>query len=67
MDTETDVQKLIKELAATGADPSWVAEAIAIEQEAAQAARAKEAVGSAPPPRLRPQLRVVAGRCGPRR
>jgi hypothetical protein len=48
---EPDVQQLIKELAATGADPFWVAEAIALEQEAA--ARLRAAV----PPR--PQLRLV--------
>jgi hypothetical protein len=51
METETDVQKLIKELAATGADPFWVAEAIALEQEAA--ARSKAAAPT------RPQLRLV--------
>jgi hypothetical protein len=66
MATEPDVQQVIKELAETGADPSWVAEAITIEQEAAAAARSKAAAGSAPPPQ-RPQLRVVAGLCGPRR
>jgi hypothetical protein len=58
MATEPDVQRLIKELAQTGADPFWVAEAIAIEQEAAEAARFRAAAGSAPPP-PRPQLRVV--------
>jgi hypothetical protein len=66
MATEPDVQRLIKELAETGADPFWVYEAVAIEQEAAAAAaRSKAAAGSAPPP-PRPQLRVVAGRCCPR-
>jgi hypothetical protein len=50
---EPDIQQLIKELAATGADPFWVAEAIALEQEAA-AARSKAS------PRQRPQLRLVA-------
>ena len=60
MPTEPDVQRLIKELAETGADPFWVHEAVAIEQEAvAAAARSKAAAGSAPPPRPRPQLRVV--------
>ena len=39
MGTEIDVRKLIKELAETGAVPSWIAEAIAIEPEAAAAAR----------------------------
>jgi hypothetical protein len=39
MATEPDVQQLIKELASTGADPFWVAEAIALEQEAAATAR----------------------------
>jgi hypothetical protein len=61
MGTEIDVQKLIKELAETGAVPSWIAEAIAIEPEAAAAARSKEVAASAPP-RPGPQLRVVAGR-----
>jgi hypothetical protein len=60
MPTEPDVQQLIKQLAATGADPFWVAEGIAIEQEAAEEARLRAAAGSAPPPpRPRPQLRVV--------
>jgi hypothetical protein len=60
MATETDVQRLIKELAETGADPSWVAEAVAIEQEEAEAARSKAAAASAAqPPRPRPQLRIV--------
>jgi hypothetical protein len=49
---EPDVQQLIKELAATGADPSWVAEAIALEQDAARAAVAARA------PRQRPLLRL---------
>jgi hypothetical protein len=60
MATEPDVQRLIKELAETGADPSWVAEAVAIEQEEAEAARSKAAAASAAqPPRPRPQLRIV--------
>jgi hypothetical protein len=60
MATETDVQRLIKELAGTGADPSWVAEAVAIEQEEAQAARSKAAAASAAQlSRPRPQLRIV--------
>ena len=60
MATEPDVQGLIKELAETGADPSWVAEAVAIEQEEAEAARSKAAAASAAqPPRPRPQLRIV--------
>jgi hypothetical protein len=62
---EPDVQWHIKELAETGAEPFWVAEAIAIEQEAAAAKRSEAAAGSdrtgtAQPPRPRPQLRVVA-------
>ena len=43
---EPDIQRLIKELAATGVDPWWVYEAIAIEQEAAEAKRS-EAVAAA--------------------
>ena len=38
---EPDVQWHIKELAETGAEPFWVAEAIAIEQEAAAAKRSE--------------------------
>jgi hypothetical protein len=49
---ETDVQRLIKELAATGADPAWVAEAVAIEQEEQGARR-------------RPQLRLVSSSIPP--
>ena len=64
---EVDIRQLIKEIAATGADPQWVAEAIAIEQEVAEAKRS-EAVTAAGSRRtrtgqlllLRPQLRVVA-------
>ena len=72
---EYEVHWLIKELAATGADPQWVAEAIAIEQEAAAAKRAEAVVAAArwagpvqstrmgQLVRPRPQLRVVvAGR-----
>jgi len=56
---EVDVQRLIKELAATGIDPWYVWEAVTIEQEEA-AARSKQ---TAQTPRPRPQLRVVvAGR-----
>jgi hypothetical protein len=51
---EPDVQRLIRELAATGADPAWVAEAVALEQDAARATAA------ARPLRPRPQLRLVA-------
>ena len=61
---EPDVQWHIKELAETGADPFWVAEAIAIEQDRVRA----EMAAAVEPPRtrmgqllrLRPQLRVVA-------
>ena len=60
---EVDIQRLIKELAATWIDPGYVAEAIAIEQD-----RARAEMAAAVPPhtqmgqlaRLRPQLRVVA-------
>jgi hypothetical protein len=70
-----DVQTLITFLAETGADPQWVAEAIAIEQELLREARAGKAAAAGglfdhgdtvlEPPRgqlvrLRPQLRVVA-------
>ena len=61
---EVDIQRLIKELAATWIDPGYVAEAIAIEQDRARA----EMAAAVEPPRtrmgqllrLRPQLRVVA-------
>jgi hypothetical protein len=70
---EPDIQRLIKELAATGIDPWYVYEAIAIEQEAAAERRAATAeVGAVAVAgsrlrepqmgqlvRLRPQLRVV--------
>ena len=57
---EPDIEFLIKEIAKTGADPFWVADAIAIEQEAAGAARSEAAAGlhrtqTAQPPRPRPQ------------
>ena len=64
---EPDIERLIKELAATWIDPQWVAEAIAIEQDRVRA----EMAAAVEPPRtrmgqllrLRPQLRVVvAGR-----
>ena len=62
---EVDIQRLIKELAATWIDPSAVAEAIEIEQDRV---RAEMAAAAVEPPRtrmgqllrLRPQLRVVA-------
>jgi hypothetical protein len=63
---EVDIQRLIKELAATWIDPGYVAEAIAIEQD-----RARAEMAAAVPPRtqmgqlarLPPRLRVVvAGR-----
>jgi hypothetical protein len=61
---EYEVHWLIKELAATGADPQWVAEAIAIEQEVARAERVAAAAllrtQTVVPLRPRPQLRVVA-------
>jgi hypothetical protein len=38
--TEPDVQQIIKAIAATGADPFWVMEAIALEQDAAKATAA---------------------------
>jgi len=60
---EPDVQRLIKELAQTGADPFWVAEAVAAEQEAAADAARSGTAGAgmrtALPARPRPQLRVV--------
>jgi hypothetical protein len=43
---EPDIELLIKELAKTGADPFWVAEAISAEQEAAAAARSEAVAGS---------------------
>jgi len=49
-----EAHQLINELADTGADPFWVAEAIAAEQHAAKATAAAE------PPRQRPPLRLVA-------
>jgi hypothetical protein len=61
---EPDIERLIKELAATGVDPFWVYEAIAIEQEAAEAKRS-EGVAAAGSRRTqmgrpaRPQFRVV--------
>jgi hypothetical protein len=62
---EPDIELLIKEIAKTGADPFWVAEAIAIEQEA-EAARSEAAAGlrrtkTGQPARPHPQLRVVVG------
>jgi hypothetical protein len=63
---EPDIQNLIKELAKTGVDPFWVAEAIAIEQEA-EAARSEAAAAglrrtqTGQPARPHPQLRVVVG------
>jgi hypothetical protein len=61
---EPDIEYLIKEIAKTGADPFWVMEAIAEEQEAEAARREAAAAGSdrartAQPSRPRPQLRVV--------
>jgi hypothetical protein len=61
---EVDIQRLIKELAATWIDPSAAAEAIEIEQDRVRA----EMAAAVEPPRtrmgqllrLRPQLRVVA-------
>jgi hypothetical protein len=44
---EPDIEYLIKELAKTGADPFWVAEAISAEQEA-EAARSGAAAGCQP-------------------
>jgi hypothetical protein len=62
---EPDIEYLIKEIAKTGADPFWVMEAIALEQEA-EAARREAAAGSGrtqtgQPARSHPQLRVVVG------
>jgi hypothetical protein len=62
---EVDIQRLIKELAATWVDPWWVYEAIAIEQDRVRAEMAAAAVEPPRTPmgqllRLRPQLRVVA-------
>jgi hypothetical protein len=45
-DDVPDVQALTKEIAKTGADPFWVSECVAIEQEAIAAAKA----GSPTPP-----------------
>jgi hypothetical protein len=61
---EPDIQRMIRELADTGADPFWVMEAITLEQEAATERRAAAAAGTrtAAPARPRPRLRVVAGR-----
>ena len=61
---EVDIQRLIKELAATWIDPFAAAEAIEIEQDRVRA----EMAAAVEPPRtrmgqlvrLRPQLRVVA-------
>ena len=50
---EVDVQQLIKELAATRADPFWVMEAVAMAQE--------EATEAAATRRTCPQLRVAVG------
>jgi hypothetical protein len=44
---EPDIQQLIKEIAATGADPFWVAEAVEIEQERLYRARSRGAVDHA--------------------
>jgi hypothetical protein len=54
-----DVLALIKELAETGIDPAYVAEAVAIEQEEAEERRLKEAAAAA---EKRPHLRVVPAR-----
>ena len=59
-----DMQDLIRQIAATGADPSWVAECIAIEQGAIAEAR-ERAVAAAACRRVRPQLKVVGGRNAP--
>lgn len=56
-DEGPDVQRLIKEIAATGADPDWVRECVLVEQDAIAEAAAKAS--------SRTHLRLVRA-CPPR-
>jgi hypothetical protein len=62
MANDDEAIRLIKALAALGADPFWVYEAIAAEQEAAKGrlGAAQTDTGTGSPKRPRPQLRIVA-------
>jgi hypothetical protein len=55
-----DVQDLIRQIAATGADPAWVAECVQIEQDDLRSRAA--AIAEERRTRARAQLRVVGGR-----